>query len=421
MFETDHATRKILRPNAQFWCQRKMLPNLERAKELLAKEGVDFVAVTSPPNVRYFGQQSPGIQGIVGWWNAPKIVLFPISREIKPILIVNVMDAWDTSRAREPPCEPSFYGDFVLEFGETLDDDMKHLKETYQKSQVDARSAFQLLDDFVTSWNDRLRSLSVGVEGQHLPYLARDILMKHPQINFISVDETLRRIRMIKTEEEVEMIKKSSAINIRGFKAAVEEIRPGARESTLAQAYLAEISKYDAHPCYTMISAGPRSAVLFPSYDEPYKIKKNDTVRIDVGCEYKGYCSDVSRTVAVGSVSEEKKKIIKATTKGYVETIKLLRPGWAIKDLFDHAVSTVREAGISNYRRTDVGHGIGIDVHELPGLTPHSNEVLEKNMVLNVETPYYCFGVGGFPGEDTARITENSYEMITHLERVIEV
>jgi Xaa-Pro aminopeptidase len=226
---------------------------------------------------------------------------------------------------------------------------------------------------------------------------------------------------MIKTRDEITRIKQSSAINIKGFRAAVEEMRPGAKEGTVAQAYLTEISKHDAHPCYIMISAGPRSAALFPSYDEPYTIKKNDTVRIDVGCEYRGYCSDVSRTVAVGNIPEEKKTIIKATTKGYTETIKLLKPGWAIKDLFDHAVSTVKQAGIPNYRRTNVGHGVGIVVHDLPDLVPQSTEVLERDMVLNVETPYYCFGVGGFPGEDTARITQNSYELLTHLPRIIEV
>lgn len=400
----------------------RLLPNFSRAKELLARENVDFVLVTSPANVRYFGQQKMGIQGIVGWWNAPKMVLLPISREMKPILVANVMDAWDISRSRDNPCEPRLYGGFVLEFGKTLDDDMKQLYEAYQKSQAEPKDSFQIIDEFASSWNGEPRPLLVGVEGQYMPAMARDMLTnKHPRINFKNVDETLLKIRMIKTQDEITRIKQSSAINIKGFRAAVEEMRPGAKESTVAQAYLAEISKHDAHPCYIMISAGPRSAALFPSYDEPYRIKKNDTVRIDVGCEYKGYCSDVSRTVAVGNIPEEKKRIIMATTKGYSETIKLLKPGWAIKDLFDRAVSTVKQAGIPNYRRTNVGHGVGVVVHDLPDLVPQSTESLERDMVLNVETPYYCFGVGGFPGEDTARITENSYELITHLPRIIEV
>jgi Xaa-Pro aminopeptidase len=394
---------------------------LQRARTLLAKDEVDLVVVTSPPNVRYFGQQKEGIQGIVGWWNSPKMFLLSISKNVTPVLVTNVMDAWDVLAREDNPFEPRFYGGFVMEFGERLDDQMKRFKRTYDSSLAQPRDAFQLLYDYIASWNEE-GSLNLGVEGHHLPSLARDIVRrKFPQIRLKDVDATLQRIRMIKTDAEVDLIRQSSRINVRGFKAAVEEIRPGAKESSLAQAYLEEITKFDARPCYVMINAGPKSASLFPSYDKPYTIKKVDTVRIDVGCEYRGYCSDVSRTVAVGNISEQKRRIIKATTRGYVETIKRLRPGLAIKDVFDQAVSIVRASGIPDYRRTNVGHGIGIQVHELPDLTPNEVGVLESNMVINVETPYYSFGVGGFPGEDTVRITENSYELLARLERTIEV
>ena len=110
------------------------------------------------------------------------------------------MDAWDVSRARDNPCDPRFYGSFVYEFGETLDDDMKRLKEIYQKSQANPKDWLQVLDDFIVAWNGQSHPLRVGVEGQHLPSMARDVLMnKQPKISFKNVDETLRRIRMIKT------------------------------------------------------------------------------------------------------------------------------------------------------------------------------------------------------------------------------
>lgn len=197
--------------------------------------------------------------------------------------------------------------------------------------------------------------------------------------------------------------------HVKAFRAVVEEIRPGVTEIQLMQTYMAEIAKHKATPAFSMIAAGNKSAVIFPTYEKTSRVKKNDTVRLDVGCEYKGYCSDVSRTVEVGNVSAEKKRILRATTRGYTETIKSLRPGLAIKDIFHQAVTTVRTAGIPDYERTNVGHGIGIEVHELPSLSPDQNGVLERDMVLNVETPYYCFGVGGFSCEDTVRITSEGY------------
>jgi Xaa-Pro aminopeptidase len=99
----------------------------------------------------------------------------------------------------------------------------------------------------------------------------------------------------------------------------------------------------------------------------------------------------------------------------------MLKPGLPIKELFDHAVSTVKSAGIPDYRRTNVGHGLGVEIHELPDLVPQASTVLERNMVINIETPYYSFGVGGFSGEETVRITENSYDLLTKLERIIEL
>ncbi len=383
---------------------------------------MDFAIVTSPSNVRYFSQTKLGIQGIIGWWDAPKIVLFPVSKDVKPVLVANVMDAWNVLEQKESPCEPLYYGDFVIDLAERLNDQMKQLKQICEKSRAEPRDAFQLVSEFVNSWDGVAGPINVGVESHHLPSRARDMLKsRHPKIEFKDVDDALGKIRMIKTEEEVEKIRESSIVNIKGFRAALDEIRVGVKESELARAYLDEIAKYDAHPCYVMINAGPSSAAIFPSYDKPYKIRKGDTIRMDVGCEYKGYCSDVSRTVSIGNVSEEKKTILNATTAGCVETIKRLEPGLPIREIFDYAVSVVREAGIPNYRRANVGHGIGIEVHELPDLTPKEEGVLETNMVINLETPYYSFGIGGFPCEETVRITRKSYELLTRMEREIQL
>jgi Xaa-Pro dipeptidase len=393
---------------------------MQRAKALLSNEGVDFVVVSSPANVRYFSQLKAGIQDVVGWWNSPKMLLFPVSREMTPVLVVNVMDEWNVLAEKSNLFDPRFYGGFVLEFGGKKDDEIRQLERIYRQCVEDRKDAFGRLDEFIASWN--CSSLTVGFEGHQLPAEALGLLKKrHPSINFKEVDDTLSMVRMIKTEEEIQTMKRSAAINIKGLKAILDEIKPRVKEITLGQAYLAEIAGHDARPCYVMVNAGPRSAALIPSYQKPYRIKKGDTVRIDVGCEYKGYCSDVSRTIAVGKVSEEKRRIIKATTRGYVETEKILKPGLPIRDLFNFAVSTVKSTGIPDYRRTNVGHGLGVEIHELPDLAPQENGVLEKDMVINVETPYYSFGIGGFSCEETVRITETSYDLLTKLERIIEL
>jgi Xaa-Pro aminopeptidase len=396
------------------------LPNSQRAKALLAKEGIDFVIVSSPQNLRYFTLLKAGILDVVGWWNTPKMLIYPVSREMTPSLIVNIMDEWNVVTAKSSLFEPVFYGSFILQFGGKKNDETSLLERTYKRCIDDRKDAFGRLDDFMNSWGGS--SVNVGYEGHHLPSEALNLLKKrHPSANFKEVDDTLSAIRMIKTEEEVEAMKRSAAINLKGFKAILDEIKPGAKEVSLGQAYLAEIAGYDARPCYVMVNAGPESAALLPSYERTYKVKKGDTVRIDLGCEHRGYCSDISRTIAVGKISEEKSRLIRATTRGYVEAEKIVKPGLLIKELFDYAVSTVKSAGIPDYRRTNVGHGLGVEIHELPDLVPESDAVLERNMVINVETPYYYFGIGGFSCEDTLRLTENSYDLLFKLPKIIEL
>jgi Xaa-Pro aminopeptidase len=396
------------------------LPNLRRAKTLLAKDGVDFVVVSSPPNLSYFTQLKAGIQGVVGWWNMPKMLLLPVSKDTTPTLIVTIMDEWNILKEKSDLFEPVFYGGFILKFGGKKNEEIRRLERTYQCCLEDHKDAFGRFDEFVKSWTSE--SLTVGFESHHLPTEALNLLKKrHPSVNFKPVDGTLGLIRTIKTEQEIETIKRSAAINIRGLRAILDEIKPGVKEITLAQTYLREIATWDARPCHVMVNAGPESAALLPAYERPYKIKKGDTVRIDVGCECRGYCSDISRTVSVGKVSEEKRRIILATTRGYVEAEKMLRPSLPIRELYHFTVSTVKSAGLPDFERTNVGHGLGVEVEELPELTSQSKETLESNMVINVETSYYSFGVGGFPCEETVRVTENSYDLLTKLERVIEL
>ena len=397
-----------------------VMPNLQRAKKLLGDQQIDFVIVSSPPNVRYFTQLKAGIQDVLGWWNSPKMLLFPVSRDLTSVLIVNVMDEWNVLHAKSKLFEPRFYGSFVLEFGGKRNSEITELESVYTQCIRDQKDAFARLDEYVSSWKGE--ALKVGFEGNHMPAQALDRLKKNnPSTTFSPVDETLGLIRMIKSDEEVEVMRRSAAINIKGFRAILDQIKPGVKEITLGQAYLSEIAAHDARACYVMVNAGPASAALLPRYEHAYRIRKGDTVRIDVGCEYGGYCSDISRTVAVGRVSDEKRRIIKATTTGYVETEKILKPGLPISELFDFAMSTVKANGIPDYRRTNVGHGLGVEVHELPDLAPQVKGVLERDMVINVETPYYSFGIGGFSCEETVRITENGFDLLTRLQRIIEL
>ncbi len=86
-------------------------------------------------------------------------------------------------------------------------------------------------------------------------------------------------------------------------------------------------------------------------------------------------------------------------------------------EIFEEAVRSVREAGISHYQRNHVGHGIGIECYDPPFLAPTSDHILEEGMVVNIETPYYELGFGGLQVEDTIVVTPDGYRSLTQCDR----
>jgi Xaa-Pro dipeptidase len=146
-------------------------------------------------------------------------------------------------------------------------------------------------------------------------------------------------------------------------------------------------------------------------------LERGEIVYLDVGCRANGYCSDVSRSVVLGELPPSHERIRQSVLDGYWSTINTLRPGVGIREVFKNAIDMVRRAGIPDFMRSNVGHGIGLSIHELPDMVSSSSGLLEKDMVLNIETPYHGIGIGGFQQEDTARITHGGVELLTKLDR----
>ena len=130
-------------------------------------------------------------------------------------------------------------------------------------------------------------------------------------------------------------------------------------------------------------------------------------IRFDYGCDYQGYTSDLSRTVCVGTPDEKTVRLYDAIRAGTEAAIAAARPGVRACELFQIAVETTRSNGIPHYRRHHVGHCLGLEVYDDPSITPDNQTVLQADMALNIETPYYELGWGGVQVEDTVAITEN--------------
>ena len=216
----------------------------------------------------------------------------------------------------------------------------------------------------------------------------------------------------MKSAEELKRLERSLEITEKACKKAMESIREGVTELEIHQVFRRTIAEEDAVPVIDSVGAGSHSG--FPHVRAgDYKVRKGDLIRFDIGCICNYYHSDTARNAVVGEPNGKQRTYYQAIKAGADRALELVRPGARASEIFEEAVKRVREAGIPHFRRTHVGHGIGIECYDPPFLSPISDHILEEGMVVNIETPYYEMGFGGLAVEDTLVVTKDGYRLLT--------
>ncbi len=224
--------------------------------------------------------------------------------------------------------------------------------------------------------------------------------------------------RRVKDEVELGRIREASKGLDRIFEALPGELRPGRTEWEVA----AEVMKLatangltpsgsDSSLSPTIIASGPNGA-LPHSELTGRRIKDGDFVVADIFFRFEGYNSDSTRTFAVGRASAEMKKRYQAVLEAQEDALELIREGTVCKDVNDEAVKTLRKHGVDKYLNHSIGHGVGIDIHELPMVNKDSETRLVRNDVVTDEPGVYFLGKFGIRIEDTVK-TERKPVVLT--------
>ncbi|MDI3256596.1 MAG: Xaa-Pro peptidase family protein [Kyrpidia sp.] len=221
-------------------------------------------------------------------------------------------------------------------------------------------------------------------------------------------------LRMVKDEGELALIRKAASIADQAFRAVLDHIHPGVRERDLAlmlERYMQDLGA--SGPSFdTIVASGWRSALPHGVAGEK-TVESGDLVTFDFGCVFQGYCSDLTRTVAVGSIDEEKRRIYQVVLEAQQAALREIRPGMTGREADALARGVIEAAGYGEAFGHSLGHGVGLAIHENPRLAVQSDEVLKPGMVVTVEPGIYVSGVGGVRIEDDVLITAQGCTRLT--------
>ncbi|MBQ9949957.1 MAG: aminopeptidase P family protein [Clostridia bacterium] len=225
-----------------------------------------------------------------------------------------------------------------------------------------------------------------------------------------SASALISSIRCIKSQDEIDKIIKAQSIAETAFNQVIEMMCPGMTEKEVAIELDYFMKKAGAEePSFdTIIASGPNGA-LCHAIPSDRCLTKGDLVVMDFGARYMGYCSDMTRTVAIGEPSAELMKIYKIVREAQALTLHAVKPGITGAQLDAIARECITARGYGDCFGHSLGHGFGLEVHEAPSASKTSTTVLRPGMTVTVEPGIYVEGLGGVRIEDCVIVTEKGH------------
>ena len=255
----------------------------------------------------------------------------------------------------------------------------------------------------------------LGFEEDYLTYSSFKLYDKEIEAELVPISNLIEKLRLIKTDAEIKILKVAADIADAAFKHILDFISPGKTElevSNELEFFMrragATSSSFD-----TIVASGHRSALPHGVASDKV-IEAGDIVTMDYGCYYNGYVSDITRTVAVGEPDAKLKEIYEIVLEAQLRGMAGIKPGLTGKQADAITREYITEKGYGEYFGHSTGHGIGLEIHEGPGLSMKSDVILEPGMVVTCEPGIYIPGLGGVRIEDDTLITKDHNEAFTH-------
>jgi Xaa-Pro aminopeptidase len=396
-----------------------MLMNVERARKLMERDGLDGLIASTLENIHYLS----------GMWHTV-MEMFPyedqayvVATRAQPdsgIIVIATGEADLALRTYPSIAGVVAYGTFFRELvpATPLLEDERRIKE-FTIDRIPKGSA---IDALVAALEEKdLVRGTVGVDERGPNrFLIEELRGRLPHLTLKPASQLFREIRSVKTYEEQGRIIGALRATEHAMRTTINAARPRVAECELAQVFERSIVDAGARPGFTLLRFG-RGMALAQVPPGDVQLERGDYIFFDVGCIKQGYRSDIGRIYPFGDPPKKLVEFHRAIKAGHDRALAVMAPGRPVSEVFGEAMKCVHQNGMPFFKRNHIGHGVGLEYYDPPLLSPKSDAVLEAGMTVEVEINYYELGFGGIMLEDTVLITDTGSKLLTELPRDLQV
>lgn len=256
----------------------------------------------------------------------------------------------------------------------------------------------------------------IGFEERYLPYAEYKKIGQGlgKKADLIPTHSLIEELRQVKDQQEIKKIRKAVQITAQALRFIKDFITPGKKEIEI-EAELERFIRYQgaANSAFDIIVASGLNSSFPHHISSQKRIQKDDLILIDMGVEYQGYKSDLTRVFFLGKIKVLANQIYNIARKAQEKTIEKIKPGAKAKEIDRIGRQYIREKGFGKYFGHNLGHGVGLEVHEYPRISGQDDTALEAGMVFTVEPGIYLPNKFGVRIEDMILVTKKGCEVLS--------
>ena len=367
-------------------------------KELM-QEPIDAVLINNPSNLYYY----------TGFTGGEAMFLMPVNGEIMSTYAFELCGISNDSRVITNDW-PDGYVITDSRYYEQVEKECEGLQLVKWESKGMAATIQELLVE------DKKIQIVLEDDMNLVQYMKLTEVCKN--CAFALGSKWIQKPRMVKDAEELAKLEQAEHIGDAAFTHILDVLKPGVSEREIALELEFFMKKQGASKLSfdTIVASGANGSMPHAQVTDRV-LQSGDFVTMDFGCVYQGYCSDMTRTVAIGTPTDEMKTVYQIVLDANLRAMEQITAGKRCNEIDAVARDYIREQGYGEYFGHGLGHGVGLDIHEEPRFSPKCDVITQENMVITDEPGIYLPGQFGVRIEDLVVVKENGYQKLSQSEK----